>query len=323
MRRHLWHLGVFAWAVVLLAMVVLMRRSYRTPDQFTFTTGEAMYGVEFQRGLVCVCRLPPFFTGYRRAFDWVTFASPVQSSLTPAWFGSVDGHSVTLPVGGLMGIGAGVVVLVMLARRWRGGRRVGFEVGGTGAGDMPHGSEQGGVGSMMRQTKRLILRVGCLISVALCAVLVLQMAEVAPPFGLSWGDAVKARGYDAGFNGGILVRTASGMRAPPPGKYPYGVQPLGRFDVLGVHYHGWNMTADRTPAPVILGTFGEVRISLVWLVLLSLVLALRRVGSLVRERRIVRDGHYCRKCGYDLRATPARCPECGLVPAAGAAGVGI
>ena len=175
----------------------------------------------------------------------------------------------------------------------------------------------------MRQAKRLILRIGCLISVALCALLVLQVAEVAPPLGLSWGDAVKGRAYDAGFVGGILVRTASGMRPPPPGKYPYGVESLGRFDVLGVHYSGWNMTANRTPVPFVLGTFAEVRISLGWVVVLSLVLGWGWVVSVVRERRIVRSGQYCRKCGYDLRATPERCPECGLVAVAGPADVGI
>jgi hypothetical protein len=167
----------------------------------------------------------------------------------------------------------------------------------------------------MRQAKRLILRIGCLISVALCALMLLQVAEVAPPLGLSWGDGVKGRAYDAGFVGGILVRTASGMKQPPAGKYPFGVESLGRLDVLGIHYSRWNMTADRTPVAFVLGEFAEVRISLGWVVLLSLVLACGWVVSVVRERRIVRDGPYCRKCGYDLRATPERCPECGLVPA--------
>ena len=51
----------------------------------------------------------------------------------------------------------------------------------------------------------------------------------------------------------------------------------------------------------------------VWTVpLLALVLIVPQIASFFRRRGTRRADPVCERCKYDLRATPARCPECGL-----------
>jgi hypothetical protein len=66
---------------------------------------------------------------------------------------------------------------------------------------------------------------------------------------------------------------------------------------------------------------GNVRVGLLrvpgWVpsAVLSLPAGCGAIAALraLRRRRREKSG-YCRSCGYDLRATPERCPECGAVP---------
>src|SRR5437773_1947845 len=125
----------------------------------------------------------------------------------------------------------------------------------------------------MRQTKRLILPIACLISVALCAVLLLQWAGIIPPFGVGWGDGARGRAYSVAVDGSIVFQSLAGVKPFPPGLSRPISSAGKRADVVGFHYHRLNLVLladDRTPLPGVYGTQTELRIAMGWPLLISL-----------------------------------------------------
>jgi hypothetical protein len=81
---------------------------------------------------------------------------------------------------------------------------------------------------------------------------------------------------------------------------------------VGTHWRGFGYYHRRNPPQAISQT-------LLWfpdwlLVLSGAVLPLAFLNRRRRIRRRAASGS-CLRCGYDLRATPERCPECGAFPA--------
>jgi predicted Zn-ribbon and HTH transcriptional regulator len=98
-----------------------------------------------------------------------------------------------------------------------------------------------------------------------------------------------------------VIRHAPLWKTTPPSRHEWRVNLLPRV------YSERTTTAG--------GTLHETKVWLPHGLLLS-TLAIAPLWWLRHQRRVRRRGH-CASCGYDLHATPGRCPECGATPSGG------
>jgi hypothetical protein len=172
----------------------------------------------------------------------------------------------------------------------------------------------------MRRKELLMLKIGCFIALACCATVALQWAGIVPPLTFGWGDGNRpgGTGYSCGlFHGSLIVATLYGVKPLAPGTAGSAI----KFDGGPIGFAGFNYlrfdirlaSPDGKRLPGTYGTQKRFWIAPGWMLLLPLIVAGLCRKAWVNERTREEANQLCRNCGYDLRATPDRCPECGLV----------
>ena len=94
---------------------------------------------------------------------------------------------------------------------------------------------------------------------------------------------------------------------------PFDSRWLKRSRFLGFGFSRYDNTRDYASSGVEVVTLSNVWFPHWFPALLFAILPTIRLVKILRTRRRHRAG-LCPTCGYDLRATPERCPECGHVP---------
>jgi hypothetical protein len=133
-----------------------------------------------------------------------------------------------------------------------------------------------------------------------------------------------ARWREVSLGGGHMAFSATEVFTRPArvgAGYPIGADVDG-WHVMGVRWRRESLTLMRPEDRAVAAVLHTSRTVVVWLglpLLLSAVLPVAWAVRRVKARRPTPAGA-CRVCGYDLRASAERCPECGMPVGTGDSG---
>jgi hypothetical protein len=176
----------------------------------------------------------------------------------------------------------------------------------------------------VKRVLRILLNAATVLSLLLCVATVALWVRgyfYQDGFGYTRKAGGQFRSWGlSNFGGSVIYMSASGAltrRDPEPGwTWGSGAKRADSFLVRWSHYGFWGFSSNMYGGAADGGIpFTQAGVPHWFIVLITGMLpAGRGIRFWLRNRR--NYGTFCRKCGYDLRATPDRCPECGAITAA-------